>query len=369
MQYGRVCGVGVALILASGCKTPHAVPTDGPDPDVAIDVAIIDAMADAQVDAPPDAPVDAMVDSVPDAPSSSPACTSAPTTLLDVSPRTIVNMARSGDTLYVSATGDPFGTDALIYTIDLTTGTQPAAPLPTTGGIQLWPTDGDVFGGEYLADGTIWQFHPGSAPVSLVSHRDTPQAMTADGTYVYWSERGPGATSQNLVMRRLISGGPVEQVMSCSDTMRLVLDGPNLYCLYFTGVLRGLANGMGIPEGISYPDQGHPIFTIVKDGAALYFPAFGTGVLYRIATFGSAAVAVTTIANSPRIGGIATSSDYYYTSDIVEGVRRTHRTSLVQESVYAGATANDPILWSNQLYFEAEDPQQGGMRLVKHCVN
>lgn len=346
------------MALVCGCNSPHAAPADGP---------LQDVMSDVAIDGTPDAPADAMPDA-PSAPSASPACGSTPTILIDVSPKQIVNMARSGDTLYVSAAEQPGSTNATVYTIDLATGTQPQPPFTTTGQIALWPSDGDVFGAEYLADGTVWQFHPGSAPVAVVQHRRLPGTVTAEGGYVYWSEAPPASSSQDVAQRQLITGGQVEAVISCSSITRLVIDGTNVYCASTSGVQRGLKDGTGLPEGISFPNA-QLFFTMIKDGTALYVPEFGTGKLYRIDTFGSAGVAITTVANSPRIGGLAATSDYFYTADIVDGIRRTHRTTLVQQGVYAGQTGSDPVLWNNELLFEAANPILSGMRYVMRCVN
>jgi hypothetical protein len=354
-----VLAFGVLVVAA--CDGPRAKPVDAGAADAAIDVAI-----DMMIDAPPDAPVDVALD----APSSSPACTTTAATILDVSPsKQILSMARSGDTLYVSATDIGAETGRVVYSIDLATGAQTGAPTTYTGTLQLWPSAGDVFGAEFLDNGTIWQFHPGSAPVAIIQNRPYPAAITVEGGYVYWAEGTSASPQRDHVMRRLIAGGPVEPIMDCPGTTRLVIDGTNIYCSYNSGVLRKLKNGTGVPEGISYPSQGSLIFTMVKDGAALYFGAFGTGILYKIDTFGSAAVAVATIQNSARISGIAINAEYYYVADHTTGIRRTHRANLVQEVVTVGSNIGDPILWNNQLIYTTDNPQLSGQHYVKRCVN
>src|SRR6185312_13449144 len=156
--------------------------------------------------------------------------------------------------------------DNALIAIDLTTGVA-AAPIAQVSQVEVWSALGNVYMSEYRDDGTIWQIHPGSAPVALVEHLATPTVVTADNDYVYW------ATIGNTVQRRLIAGGSIETVMTCTGAARLIIDDTDIYCAEgFQGyVLRALKDGSSIPDEIGTTITNYPIVSMIKDGAALYY--------------------------------------------------------------------------------------------------
>src|SRR5512141_1451126 len=94
---------GLGLVVIAACSSPKGTPTDAKPSD--------SAMPDGRPDAPIDAPIDARIDARIDAPP-------------DAAPRQIGNIARAGDTLYVSAyqVVNSQVSDPVIVPIDLPSG-------------------------------------------------------------------------------------------------------------------------------------------------------------------------------------------------------------------------------------------------------
>ncbi|MBA3464382.1 MAG: hypothetical protein H0T46_30805 [Deltaproteobacteria bacterium] len=358
-----VRGLGFALVV--GCSSPKSTQSDAREPDVAADAAAdvaIDVMVDAAIDVPVDVPIDG--------PSSSPRCAAGATIALDVSPLKITTMARSGSTLYVS-TYDPanFGQGTL-YTFDLTTHTQTAAPFVTTGILQVGESPGDVFAAEPSA-GRIWQLHPGAAPQVLVSDRVDPWVPVADSTHVYWAELTPTSSGRQVV-RSAIAGGPVEPLMAC-QAYQLAIVGQHIYCAGQNGVRRHRTDGTGATEFISYAGIS-VVFALAAAGTDAVFAPFGAGsTLFRVDSTTTAATAITPI-SGPRNSDVATSSDYFYLLDLTSAVRRIHRTTAQEELVYSSGGGRPVpqqwvVLWNEHLYFDAQDSQLGGTSYLMHCVD
>ncbi len=342
------------------CGSPREVDIDARMivNDVAIDVAIEDATLDAEIDAPP-------------AVSLSPRCTTTPSVLIDVSPRRLLNFARSGDTLYVAAHDvGPSNeiTDPIVFTIDLVSGTQSAAPFVPTAEVSVWPSvdpTGDVFG---TGAGTVWQFHPGSAPVALVTGRDTPALATAEGGYVYWAEK-QSAASFGALKRRLISGGTVENVGFCEDAWDIVIAGNEIFCGGFRGLYHLPKDGSGSIQSIAY-NTGYPVASVMSDGAGIAFVSlYNYPDLWKATALSASATLIHRLTILGRYVGLTATSDYYYTVERDSGIRRIHRTTLDVERVYTSSANRDPVLWNNQLYFEAPNPLLSGDRYILHCVD
>lgn len=346
---------GLGLVALAACSSPKSALSDAKLGDaVAID-APWDARGDAAIDARRDAPPDA----APPLP-----CMTAPAVLYDAAPRQIGNIARAGDTLYVSAyqVSNQQVSDPVVVPIDLATGVAatPFVPAAATG---LWPGDGDVYASENAADGSIWRFHPGDAPAAVVTHRASPSAVTSAGGYVYWADAG------GIVQRQAIAGGAAEPVYPCSPVRDLVVVGTDLYCVSGGHILRGLAAGGSTPDGLGGNDS-YPILTMVGDGTTLYFINLSPlPELYELPVFGSTATLASKLTTLGRYTGLALDGNELY---IVaqDGLRRMDRTTFAsQVALPSVLMAGDPVVWNSKLYFTEEDPQQAGQRYVMHCVD
>lgn len=365
-----MCSTRVALLVVSAslvaCKDPSPARIDAPF-DIGLDVAI-DAPIDAPIDVAIDAPVDAAIDAyVPDAPSTSPSCAGGSTTLLDVSPKQLSSIKRAGDVLYASAYRYEANSVSgpVVYAVDLTTGQTIGTPHATATPVSLYAAGDSVYGPEYIENGTIWRFRPGMAPEALVANRPWPGPVAADESYVYWAEATSGAN--DMVRRRLLAGGPIEDVMPCNDAYEVLLDGVSLYCVGRSGITWGLKAGGSIPQGISIPSS-HTIYTALVDSGALYFVNFEG--LFAVNLFGNSAVHVEQAPEVGRYIGLETTRDYYYTVRTDRGIRRIHRTDLASELIVPSLLiAGDPVLWNEQLYFMEGNPQVAGLYYVKHCAN
>lgn len=356
------------LVVAAAicaCNEPNPARIDAP-----IDVAI-DAHVDAAIDVVVDALVDAAVDAfVPDAPSSSPSCAGGATTLLDVTPKQLASIKRAGDVLYASAYLYEAMTvsERVVIAVDLATGQTIGTPHATNAAVALYASGDAVYGPEYIENGTIWRFRPGMAPEALVTQRPYPGPVAADESYVYWVEATSGANV--TVKRRLIAGGPIEDVMTCTDVYELLLDGASLYCVGGSGVTWGLKAGGSIPQGISIPST-YPIFTALIDSGVLYFVNIAVfPELYAVNLFGSSAALVRRESESGRYTGLEASGDYYYTVDMYRGIRRIHRSDLMTELIVPSViVSGDPVLWNDQLYYMQGNLQAAGLYTVQHCTN
>lgn len=352
----------LGLVVIAACSNPSHGLVDAAfgSKDAAGD-ATMDAALDATPDARPDAPPDAAV-------STSPRCTTTPSILLDTSPRVIGNMALAGGTLYVGAyqVNNSTVSDNALIAIDLATGTA-AAPIAQAAQVALWSALDNVYMSEYRADGTIWQVHPGSAPVALVEHLATPTVVTADADYVYW------ATTGNTVQRRLIAGGPIETVMACTDPSRLIIDDTDIYCAEgIQGyVMRALKDGTSIPEEITTTTS-YPIVSMIKDGAALYYANLDPMPdLMQINPVTSSAAVFYKSPGPGRYTGLAATSDYFYLSNPYGGgLQRIQRTMHTVETIVTDiGIYYDPVIWNQHLYYETQNPQLSGERYVMQCVD
>lgn len=349
---------GLGLVVLAACSSPKGTVSDAKPGDS----AVIDA-PDPPRDAPTDARIDARPDAPPDAAPPLP-CMTTPTVLYDAAPRQIGNIARAGDTLYVSAyqVNNQQVSDPVVVPIDLTSGVAgtPFVPAVATG---LWPADGDVYASEGAADGSIWRFHPGDAPTAVVTHRASPSAVTAAGGYVYWADAG------GTIQRQLITGGASQPVYACSPVRDLVVVGTDLYCVTGGTILRGLAAGGSMPDGIGGND-GYPILTMVGDGTTLYYINLAVfPELFKLPVFGSTATLASKLTTPGRYTGLALDGNELYTVGW-DGLRRMDRTTFASQVVLSSTLmAGDPVVWNSKLYFTEEDPQQAGQRYVMHCVD
>ena len=351
--------LGVVLMIAA-CDSPRSPAIDAPVADTVPDV-------DAQID---DAPIDA-ADAAIDAPvSTSPRCTTTPTIFWDVSPKVLGNIAHAGNLLYVSAyTSSAAGpSDAVIITLDLTTGLQVGADQPTARPVALWESASAVYGADAADDGTVWKLEPGQAPVAFLEHVPTPGPALEDGAYLYFTDHAWNLPN-GMVRRRLISGGPVEDVIPCNDARDLMIDGASIYCVGWQSVLRGLKAGGGLPESVSVPDS-YPFVSATIAGDAIYYVRLFNR-LYRQPLFGSSATSVheTTMIGSRYVGLTAT-SDVVYVVDQNWGIWRIDRTTYAaQHIVHAPSIAGDPVVWNDQLFYQAPNPQLPFTSYVMRCVD
>jgi hypothetical protein len=356
----------IAMVALLACGHRSSAIEDAPPPPP------VDAAVDAAIDAAVDAPPDALPDAAPDAPpSTAPACRTAPTILVDVSPRRLSNIARADHLLYLSAfalDGSGQVTSSSVETIDLATGQPSGAPLAITGAAGVYAAGGDVYAPEFRAAGTIWQLHPGSAPVAVITGRPFVRAVTADAGYLYWSEED--AVGTDVVRRRLITDGPIEPVMTCNDARRLVVVGDNLYCASFSGNLLRAPKTGGTATGIPYVNN-YPIVSMIDDGGVLFFVnLFNNPELYRVPLPDGPAKLLKRLPTLGRYVGLTASPEFFYTVDENAGIRRIARVGLAVELIYDAPNADqDPVLWNDQLYFVASTPTSSGDPLVLHCVD
>ena len=348
------------VLTLVACGNSRAKP-DAPTPaDGAVDTAVA-------VDAPPDMAIDAP----PDAPDHDPACTSTPAILVDTSPRHLTNMAEVGDVLYVDAVNPNNGSDAVVMMVDPGTGVAVASPLVVGAGAAVWPAPDAAYAAEIRANGSIWRLVPGQAPVELVTGRASPYVVTSDGTYVYWNE-------SDVISRRLITGGAIQQVMSgCTNPAKLVVDATDLYCLQFMdgSVRHGPKDGSAAATGIAGSD-GYPSIALVQDATTLYYASFYNNPRLLAALKPDGPFALVT--QSPDLGrylGLALAPNHYYLTNqegYVEQIdRATHAVHKIQilDSVNYGSPSLDPIVWHDQLLVATEAYTTAGTRYVLHCVN
>jgi hypothetical protein len=345
---------GLVVIGLVGCSSQHAAVDSGTD--------ARNADADIGDDAAPDALFDASID----APSfvASPACTTTPSIMFDSMTRQIGNIARSGNTLYVSAYAvvNSTATDPVIIPIDLTTGTAGTAFIPDHP-VALWVGGGDVYASERADDGTIWRLHDGGSPVALVQHLPTPTVVTSDDAYVYWGE------VSGLVKRRALAGGAITPVTTCDPSRELVIRGDQLYCAYNGFVFRTAKEGAGQPIYMSSTATQYPIAEMIQDGSIYYITLDPMPDIFTVDTTTDAAVRLNQLTSIGRYYGIATSSDYFYISE-GSGLRRMSRSTFASTVIApaTGAQAN-PIVWNGQLYFAMMNQQDPGLHYVMHCID
>jgi hypothetical protein len=344
---------------------------------------VIDSASDAPIDTPVDAAVDAPPDVVlVDAPLGEPRCTSGPTTLVDTSPRRITMIANVGNVLYVAAYDPSVTTDGEVLALDPATGAAVASPLMLSTSGAVWGASDAAYATEGTTNGSIWRLVPGLNPVELITGRPTPTVVTSDGAYVYWSEKNPTANQPELIKRRAIAGGAIEQVMTgCALPYRIVVDATDLYCVEFQSgtVLRAPKDGSAGATTVPYSGTiggGYPVATLIQDGASLYLANFYNNPQIWGATKPSGPF--TLIKQNPDIGrylGLAATPQHFYASN-AEGMidqvdRTTHSLVPIQimNNVDHGAPSGDPIIWNGQLYVVADNYTQAGNRLVLHCID
>jgi hypothetical protein len=345
--------VGMVWVLGGviGCHHPAARPDASAD-DAAADAAIDAVEADAMIDASIDAPIDAAM-------STSPACGHAPRVLFDVAPSRIGNIARSGDTLYTSGydldtSNQP--TNVRVFAIDLVTRQQIGTAIPMVGATDLWEVDGDVFAAD-VGGGTIWRLHPGAAPVAVVTGRVRPGVVASDGTYLYWSEAQP-----NVIQRRLLSGGAVQQVMACDGARNLFIDGNDLYCAPFAqNMWRGPKDGSAMPVAIA--SSTYEFVSTIRDGNTLYFVDLSPNPgLFKVPMPDGPEQPIKTLTGPARYTGLAATGDFFYTTGST--LRRLDRVTSTSTVIYNNPfTEFDPLLWNDELVFVEQDSQ------VKYCVD
>lgn len=369
MRCGVVFVVGALGMFAGcdGCRQRSASMIDAIDVDAADAVVVPDVLDGApDAPAPPDAPPDAFVPYV------SPACTTTPTMLIDVTPRQISNMARTGHVLYIAAQQvDPLTnmvSNGAVLSVDLMTGMELDAPFaldrPT-----VWSAGGEVFASDASATGTIWHMHPGAAPAAVVTGRPYPLVVTTDGTYIYWSET-QGQTS--VVQRQPLAGGAIQTVIaSCPNARNLIVAGDLLYCnTFFNSPMYAPKDGSAAAMSITGYTTAYPIVTLIHDGTSLYFAnLYNNPQLWAIPLPTGPMVKIQESATIGRYLGLAASPDYLYTvgSQGVARVRRdTYESTVIHSSVLDGS---DPVLWNGQLYFAEQNPQVAGLRYVMACID
>jgi hypothetical protein len=348
-------GVAVwALVFFVACHKPAAQPQD-PLPDA--------PAVDAAIDAPIDAPQIGM-----DAPPPLP-CTSQQT-LLDVSPRQLGGIAVSGNVLYASVyklEGTTLSETAVL-SIDLTTGNEAAPPHVTSAIVTLAAAGDDVYASEHAASGTIWRFRPGTPPTQVITGLSGPRVTTADGDYLYWTEQ-PASSTTGIVRRRLIAGGPIEDVMSCDGAMRLLVVGDDVFCAN-TGLTRAPKTGGGAITSIPYAKQGYYITSMVADQSDIYFVnIYNNPQAYRVAAPNGPAVLLKQLETFGRFNGLALSGDHLYAIDQDTGLWRIHRTTGQADRILSTVLLDyDPVIWNGSIYFSSATLTSSGHPLVMHCA-
>ncbi len=325
--------------------------------------------AEAPADLLVDTPIDTAVlppDVTPDAPP--PSLCTAFTTLIDVSPRRLANIARSGPTLYASAFAfdGVTASDPVVLSIDLTTRIVDPTPLATASVSVLSAAGDDVYAIE--TGGTITRLRPGEQPQVVITNRLNPRAATADGGFLYWTEENP-ASGQDLVRRRLIAGGPIEEVMSCENPFRLLVVGADLYCA--GRVLEHAPKAGGGPTTrVGNSDTGFFIPTIVEDGGMIYFgnseanhptlfevePPNPATKIHQQVMFG-------------RYSGLAVSPTFVYAIADETGLWRFDRTTHLAEQLVSTTLLNqEPVRFNGELYVQSATATSSGTPLVVHCL-
>jgi hypothetical protein len=317
------------------------------------------------VDGPPDGPPDAYVAHPPE-------CATGPATLLDVSPRTIGDIALAGDVLYISAyeqanTGDI--SNSVILSIDLTTGDEAFAPIATAGDAGLVAVGDDVYA-SIAAGGTILRLHPGVTPETLITGRPWVGAVTVDATHLYWGERAT-AGAPDAIKRRPLAGGTVEDVVTCDRATQLFVVGADLYCVPFTGsVLRVAKDGSGQVSSFSSTDS-YPLVSTILDGGVLYIAGFSVyPQLHRIPLPSGPKTLLHEATTFGRFTGIAATSTHFYVTHFDEGIRRFRRTDLANTVIAMDYIRfGDPVIWNDRLYYATASFTDAYQRWLKYCVD
>jgi hypothetical protein len=360
--------LSVALVVGCGggkAKPDATVTIDGA-PDTAVDAAI-----DAAIDAPPDV-------MFPDAPpQGEPRCTSGVTPLLDTSPRRITTIANVGNVLYV-ATFDPnVPNEGKVLALDPATGAPAAPALVISAPAYLWPTRDAVYAAEDKPVGSIWRLVPGQDPVEVVPGRPSPQVVTSDGTYVYWTEDNPTATHPDLVKRRAIAGGPIDQLRDgCANPQRLVVDATDLYCLELTTGHVHRVPKDGSAAAALVPGDSVLGAWLIQDSANLYLASSGTKQIWS-APKPSGPVTVVRQSYEYGYAGFAATPRHFYASSWEGEIDRIDRTDqsvvsiqiLIHGNVNYGSPDGNPVIWNGQLYVAAGNGTDAGDRLVLHCID
>jgi hypothetical protein len=332
------------------------------------------ATPDAEVvDSPTETPVDTAVlppdsspDSMPDA--ATPSLCTAPATLVDVSPRRIANFVRSGSTLYTSvfAFDGVNATDAAVLAVDTATGAIAPSPLLTSTPAAVFAVGDDVLVVEFLG-GTISRIHPGDPPTVLITNRLKPRAATADAEFLYWSEENPAGPA-DFVRRRLLAGGPIEDVMTCENSFRLLLVGPELYCAGRR--LQHAPKAGGQTTQVTNPIEGFFIPTLIEDAGTIYFAnsEANHSTLFEVGA-GDIAVKLHQLTGFGRPTGIVAAPAFIYMVDEDSGLWRVDRTTHVAEhlinTVSLGGT---PVRFNGEFYLQASTPTSSGEPLIVHCL-
>lgn len=340
VQVQRMAFLGFVV----GCGSPHHT------------AALFDALGTS-------APLDAHV---------VPACADGAETVLDVNTPVSVsgirNLVMHDDALYVAR--------QFVVMLDPTTGEQiggagAEGPLEPT----LWAAPDAVYASESSAQSSIYRYtSPTAPPTVIASARAFPTAVTSDGTYVYWNEDAS-------VVRTLISGGPIETVMtSCPQAARLFVDGANLYCLPTSGhVVHGSADGSGgvvdmTPDWPTMSSTGANNWTGAIDHGHLYAPTWKTeGQLWDIPLPDGPATNLFTDHSDTAMDpmtGLAVDADAFYVATSGEAIKRIDRSTNVETHlITTRSTFADPVLWRGQLFFvDGDGGNLGTPHLVRRCV-
>ncbi len=355
-------GVVLVAIALLGCGKNQTASPDAEAPG--------DSVADSPLDTAIDTPIDTAVlppDVTPDAPL--PSMCTAPATLVDVSPRRIANFVRSGSTLYTSvfAFDGVNATDAAVLAIDTATGAIAPSPLLTSTPAAVFAVGDDVLVVEFLG-GTISRIHPGDPPSVLITNRVRPRAATADEEFLYWTEENPAGPA-DFVRRRLLAGGPIEDLMTCENSFRLLLVGTELYCAG-RRLQHVPKTGAAQSTQVTNPIEGFFIPTLIEDAGTIYFAnsEANHSTLFEVGA-GDIAVKLHQLTGFGRPTGIVAAPAFIYMVDEDSGLWRVDRTTHVAEhlinTVSLGGT---PVRFNGEFYLQASTPTSSGEPLIVHCL-
>jgi hypothetical protein len=345
------------LVVLVGCGHSRT-------PAVADGSAAIDAPGEAIAH---DAPIDAMLDgcsglSVDGAVAvASPKCTTTPTTLLDVSPAFLGNIAMLGGTLY-----------AATYTLDQQTGMVSSAAVlavnPATGAstpvlvanATLSVANGAIYASDYGA-GTLDQISPDGTIARILTGHPHIGVVTTDDTYVYWTESSGAANGE--IYRMPKCGGAIDDLFTCADPFVIALDDTYIYCGNFSGSLLRAGKDGSNPTVITGTD-GYPIDGFSRDGTTLYYSDLDNDEhLRQVPLPDGPAVAVAAIANPDRVVGIATSDTDVYVAAF-SGIYQVDKVSAAVTHIVDNIEMSAAPIVSNGELFLAEDTS-----VIGRCID
>jgi hypothetical protein len=186
----------------------------------------------------------------------------------------------------------------------------------------------------------------GGAPTTVASNQGSPDSVAVDSTGVYWAnadqceQQTPCATVGAIMM--LPPGGTTPVVvttLSAATPEAITLDGTNVYWGTPDGRLMTVPKSGGISTMLAFYEAS--IGDIVVSGSSVYWTT-GTGDIMQTPVGGGTSTAI--MVGSDSISGLAVDSDSLYWIDYSNDFETGGSTTTVQKMALAGGPPT--ILWS-----------------------